>query len=114
MYGWRARIGCVFPSRGDTKMYEFYQMVPKGVVLVPHIIGLYNLTKEELSAAYLKYKAAARELAQVGVDVIALGGSPLFQLKGFGSDLEMIQDVEQETGIPTLTGLTAEVEAMRL
>lgn len=114
MYGWRARIGKVEPSRGDTYQYEFYQMAPKGVVLVVSIIGLFNLTKEELSAAYLKYKAAARELAQVGVDVIALGGSPLFQLQGFGSDREMIQDVEQETGIPTLTGLTAEVEAMRV
>lgn len=113
MYGWRARIGKVIASRGDTFIYEFYQMVPKGVVLVPHIIGLFNLTKEELGTAYLKYKTAARDLAQVGVDVIALGGSPIFQLKGFGSDLEMIQDVERETGIPTLTNVTAEVEAMR-
>ncbi len=83
MYGWRARIGVVFPSRGDTLMYEFYQVVPKGVVLVVSIIGLFNLTKEELSASYLKYMAAARDLAQVGVDVITFTGSPLFQLKGF-------------------------------
>lgn len=114
MYGWRARIGKVEPSRGDTYQYEFYQMAPKGVVLVVSIIGLFNLTKEEISAAYLKYQEAARDLAEVGVDVIALGGSPVFQLKGFGSDKEMIQEIEQETGIPTLTGLTAEVEAMRI
>ncbi len=113
MLGWRARIGKVEPSRGDTYQYEFYQMAPKGVVLVISIIGLFNLVKEEISATYLKYREAARELAQVGVDVIALGGSPIFQLRGFGSDLEMIREVEQETGIPTTTGLTAEVEAMR-
>src|SRR3990172_12924257 len=80
MYGWRARIGKVEPSRGDTYQYEFYQIAPKGVVLVVSIIGLFNLVKDELSAAYLKYKAAARDLAEVGVDVIALGGSPVFQL----------------------------------
>ena len=114
MYGWRARIGKVEPSRGDTYQYEFYQIAPKGVVLVVSIIGLFNLVKDELSAAYLKYKAAARDLAEVGVDVIALGGSPVFQLKGFGSDIEMIQEIEKDTGIPTTTGLTAEVEAMRL
>ncbi len=113
MYGWRARIGEVFPSRGDTFMYEFYQIVPKGVVLVPHIIGLYNLTKEEFTAAYLKYKDGARDLAEVGVDVIALSGAPLFQLKGFGSDLEMIREVEKETGISTITSTTADKEAMR-
>ena len=112
MYGWRARIGMVFPSRGDTFMYEFYQIVPKGVVLVPHIIGLYNLTKEEFTAAYLKYRDGARDLAEVGVDVIALSGAPLFQLKGFGSDLEMIGEVEKETGISTITSTTADMEAM--
>jgi hypothetical protein len=26
MYGWRARIGHVAPSRGDTLIYEFYKM----------------------------------------------------------------------------------------
>ena len=113
MYGWRARIGVVFPSRGDTYIYQFYQVVPKGVLLVPAIIGLFNLTKEELGASYLKFKDAAKELAQVGVDTIALTGTPLFQLKGLGSDLEMIKEVEAETGIPTLTSVTAEVEALR-
>jgi len=113
MYGWRARIGIVFPSRGDSFIYEFYQIVPKGVVLVPSIIGLFNLTKEELSAAMLEYRTAALDLAKVGVNAIALTGSPLFQLQGFGSDLEMIREVEKETGIPTLTSVTAEVEAMR-
>jgi maleate isomerase len=113
MYGWRARIGQVVPSRGDSFIYEFYKIVPKGVVLVPAIIGLFHLTKDELKAAYLKYKAAARDLAEVGVDVIVLAGSPLFQLKGFGSDLEIIQEVEKEMGIPATTSVTAEVEAMR-
>ena len=113
MYGWRARIGKVIPSRGDTFIYEFYQIVPKGVVLVPSIIGLSNLTKDELGAAILKYKTAARELAQIGVDTLMLAGSPVFQLQGFGSDLEMIREVEKETGIPTSATVTAEVEAMR-
>ena len=114
MYGWRARIGEVFPSRGDTFMYEFYQIVPKGVVLVSHIIGLHNLTKDEFAAAYLKYKDGARDLAKVGVDLIALSGAPLFQLKGFGSDLEMIRELEKETGIPTITSTTADIEAMHV
>lgn len=112
MYGWRARIGKVTPSRGDSFMYEFYQLVPKGVVLVSHIVGLSHLTKKEFTAAYLKYLDGARELAQVGVDVITLGGAPLFQLQGFGSEAAMIQEVEKETGIPTITSVTAVMEAM--
>ena len=113
MYGWRARIGKVEPSRGDTYQYEFNRMAPRGVILVVSILGLSKLTQDEISAAYKKYRDAARELAEIGVDVIALGGSPIFQLQGFGSDLEMIREIEEDTGIPTTTGLTAEVEAMR-
>ena len=29
MYGWRAKIGHVAPSRGDTLVYEFYKMLPE-------------------------------------------------------------------------------------
>ncbi len=114
MYGWRARIGAVLPSRGDTFMCEFYQIVPKGVVLVVSIIGLFNLTKEELGGAFLKYKEGAKELAKVGIDVLLIAGSPLFQLQGYGSDIEMINLIEMETGIPTTTSTVAEVEAMRV
>ena len=34
MYGWRAKIGHVAPSRGDTLVYEFYQMLPEGFMIL--------------------------------------------------------------------------------
>ena len=34
MYGWRVRIGHVAPSRGDTLVYEFYQMLPAGFMML--------------------------------------------------------------------------------
>ena len=34
MYGWRARIGHVAPSRGDTLVYEFYHMFPEGFMML--------------------------------------------------------------------------------
>ena len=34
MYGWRARIGHVAPSRGDPVVYEFYKMFPEGVMML--------------------------------------------------------------------------------
>ena len=34
MYGWRARIGFIAPSRMDSFIYEFYKIVPEGVVAV--------------------------------------------------------------------------------
>ncbi|MBI2090568.1 MAG: hypothetical protein HYT78_17795 [Deltaproteobacteria bacterium] len=37
MYGWRGRIGLIFPSRGDTFVYEFYKMLPEGFIATPAI-----------------------------------------------------------------------------
>ena len=34
MYGCRARIGHVAPSRGDTLVYEFYKMFPEGFMML--------------------------------------------------------------------------------
>ena len=113
MYGWRGRIGVVFPSRGDTFTYEFYKMVPEGIVLVSSCLNLYELTKEQLREAEKKYDEAAKDLAQVGVDVIVLTGSPLFQLKGLGSDKAAIERIQKATNIKTTTGITSEIEAIK-
>ena len=34
MYGWRARIGHVAPSRGDTLVYEFYKIFSEGFMIL--------------------------------------------------------------------------------
>ena len=34
MYGWRACVGHVAPSRGDTLVYEFYRMLPEGFMIL--------------------------------------------------------------------------------
>ena len=113
MYGWRGRIGVVFPSRGDTFTYEFYKMVPEGIVLVSTCLKIYELTKEQLSEAMRQYDDAAQDLAQVGVDVMVLTGTPPFRLKGVGSDRAAIERVQKTTNIPTTTGITSEIEALK-
>ena len=113
MYGWRARIGIVFPSRGDTLTYEFYKMAPDGIVLVFSCLNLSQLTTDQFRTAAKKYDEAAKDLAQVGVDIIVLSGSPLFQLQGVGSDIEAMNRVQKMTGTIITTGITAEIEALR-
>ena len=112
MYGWRGRIGVVLPSRGDTFTYEFYKIVPEGVVLVTSCLHIYQLTKDQLQEAAKKYDQGAADLAEVGVDIIVLAGSPLFHLMGPGSDREIIEKVQKMTGTKTTTGVTSEVNAL--
>ena len=61
MYGWRGRIGVVLPSRGDTLTYEFYKIVPEGVVLVTSCLHIYQLTKDQLQEAAKRYDEAAKD-----------------------------------------------------
>jgi len=114
VYGWRARIGKITPSRSDTFTYEFYKIVPEGVVLVLSGYTMYKLDREAIDSAYNKIEESARDLAQVGVDfIIAGGGVNLFSQKGKGSDRKAIERIEELTKIPCTTSITADMDAFK-
>ena len=113
MYGWRARVGFIAPSRGDTFNYEFYKIVPEGVVLIMSGMTFYSLSPDNFKLANENMERYALDLAKVGVDYMYLGGSPLFTHIGLGSDKEAIARIEKLTGIPCTTSITAEVDSLR-
>ena len=113
MIGWRARIGSIQPSRGDTFTYEFYQMVPKGIVLVLTSTNITKLVPSEFERAWGEYEQAAKLLATEDVDFIMVGGTPIIALKGAGSDEEIVARIEAATKIPTTHGIQAVVEALK-
>ena len=83
MYGWRARIGKISPSRSDTFTYEFYKIVPEGVVLVLSGFTIHKLVTDDIDKAAQRLETSAKDLAKVGVDfIIAGGGVNLFSQKG--------------------------------
>ena len=51
MIAWRARIGSIQPSLGDTFAYEFYKIVPEGVGLVTTSTNIRELTEAEFERA---------------------------------------------------------------
>lgn len=113
MIGWRARIGTIQPSRGDTFAYEFYKIVPEGVVLVMTATNIKELTDDELARALNEYEQAGRILAAEEVDFIVIGGSPVIALKGKGADQEIAARIQAATNIPAIHDLTAVIEAFR-
>lgn len=113
MIGWRARFGRIEAVRGDTFAYEFYRMVPQGVVLVHTSINMARVTKDELEQALGKYDREAERLAKEEVDVLNIGGSLVSSQKGVGSDKELSNRIENAFNIPTFCGLTAVVEALQ-
>lgn len=67
MYGWRARIGHVAPSRGDTLVYEFYKMFPEGFMMLNTTGTVRQLVDDDFERQLQRIEEAVQDL----VDTIA-------------------------------------------
>ncbi|HEY2987866.1 MAG TPA: hypothetical protein VGL11_09070 [Candidatus Binatia bacterium] len=113
MIGWRAKIGHVAPSRGDTFVYEFYRILGAGFLLLNTTGTIRRLVDEHLERQLERLEEATVDLAETGADFIILGGSPIFTRLGPGSDREVAARLEAKVGVPVAAGMTCEVEALR-
>jgi maleate isomerase len=113
MYGWRARIGHVAPSRGDTLVYEFYRILPEGFMILNSTGTVRQLVDTDFEKQLQRIEEAVQDLVENRCDSIIFSGSPLFTRLGFGSERELGKQLTAMYGIPIAAGLTAEVEALR-
>ena len=113
MYGWRARIGHVAPSRGDTLVYEFYKMFPEGFMMLNTTGTVRQLVDSDFEAQLSRIEEAVQDLVDNSCDSIIFSGSPLFTRLPFGADRELGKKLSDKFGVPVAAGLTAEVEALK-
>ncbi|MGH7872950.1 MAG: maleate cis-trans isomerase family protein [Candidatus Binatia bacterium] len=113
MYGWRAKIGHVAPSRGDTLVYEFYQMLPTGFMILNSTGTIRQLVDADFVRQLQRIEEAAADLVDNKCDSIIIGGSPLFTKLGHGSDIEMGKKLSAQFRVPVAAGITGEVEALK-
>ena len=113
MYGWRARIGHVAPSRGDTLVYEFYKMFPEGFMMLNTTGTVRQLVDSDFEAQLSRIEEAVEDLVDNNCDSIIFSGSPLFTRLPFGADRELGHKLSDKFGVPVAAGLTAEVEALK-
>ena len=113
MYGWRARIGHVAPSRGDTLVYEFYKMFPEGFMMLNTTGTVRQLVDSDFEAQLSHIEEAVEDLVDNNCDSIIFSGSPLFTRLPFGADRELGHKLSNKFGVPVAAGLTAEVEALK-
>ncbi|HWH77137.1 MAG TPA: hypothetical protein VNT76_07185 [Candidatus Binatus sp.] len=113
MYGWRARIGHIAPSRGDTLVYEFYKMFPEGYMMLNTTGTVRQLVDGDFEKQLGRIEEAAQDLVDNNCDSIIFSGSPLFTRLPFGADRELGKKLSDKFGVPVAAGLTAEVEALK-
>ncbi|MEE9185660.1 MAG: maleate cis-trans isomerase [Candidatus Binatia bacterium] len=113
MYGWRARVGHVAPSRGDTLVYEFYKMFPEGFMMLNSTGTIRQLVDTDFDKQLQRIEEATLDLGENQCDVIIIGGSPLFTKLGYGSDIEMGKRLTEKLKVPVAAGITGEMEALK-
>lgn len=113
MYGWRARIGHVAPSRGDTLVYEFYKIFSEGFMILNTTGTVRQLVDGEFEKQLARIEEAVQDLVENHCDSIIFSGSPLFTRLPFGSDRQLGKKLSDKFGVPVAAGLTAEVEALK-
>jgi len=113
MYGWRARIGHVAPSRGDTLVYEFYKIFSEGFMILNTTGTVRQLVDGDFEKQLERIEEAVQDLVENRCDSIIFSGSPLFTRLPFGSDRQLGQKLSDKFGVPVAAGLTAEMEALK-
>lgn len=113
-YGWRGKIGHVFPARVyDSTANELHQMAPEGVLVGATSLNIQKLVSEEFEKALLGYEDAAKALAFENYQCIIIGGDPIITRQGPGFDKELIERIENIVQIPVTTTITASMDALR-
>ena len=113
MHGHRARIGYTSPPAAtEVFPYEFYKIVPDGVTLVINTLPLVDRTNDEVDRAYDVSLNVAHAMARAGVDIFVFGGLPINASRGFANADEMAKATEDEIGIPVVTSLSSQRDAL--
>lgn len=114
LYGWRAKLGLVYPSPGWVMEPEFYAMSPKGVITLTTRVSFNTTTVEGLQQVGPQSIEAARLLADVPVDSLVLGCTSGSFVNGAAYNRELIAKMQEATGgIPCTTTASAVAEALK-
>lgn len=97
----------------DIGAYQFYKVAPPGMMFVVTHWHLEAYSRDAVLAGLDDLRAGIDVLAERGVDVISIGGVPVSAVLTRPRVLEMIDEVEQRTGIRCSSTFESYVSAMR-
>jgi maleate isomerase len=119
MYGWRARLGILVPSKIISVEPEFQLMMPEGVSCHYHRYPFHGGKNNEEDVQQLKEAAefvgdAAEIITHVSPSVVVMTGTAISFIGGYGYDQMLIKKMKERNGnLPTTTTSTSVIEAFR-
>lgn len=115
-YGWRARIGIVYPNTGTVMEPECYAMAPEGVTIHTDRLPLSIMTVKGLGDMMKSddTERCTAALAEAPLHSIVFGGTSATFLNGMGYDEEIRKRMARVSrGIPVTTTSSAALKGLR-
>lgn len=112
-YGWRGIVGMVKPTFRPGSTEDFIRLMPEGVGVIPLRVGVREGTEQVFLNALETVKQRVAELAEIGVDVIVISGTPLTMLYGREGDARITQELQEKHGIPIITSTRSLLNAFQ-
>jgi maleate isomerase len=113
MFGYRARIGYISPSIIELNGYDFYRMVPEGVGLIAVTCMVGGWEQDAYREALSRVEACCHELGRRACDYVIHGGAPLVLAQGKGFETDLVEKMQNITGVPCTTSIVAALDAFR-
>lgn len=114
-YGWRAKVGKLNPTViASTFVYEFYRVVPPGVMLLTRNLSVKDVRNPaDLDASVALMEEAVKELKRAGADLMLGAGIPVLLSGGAGGHDKILKLLADLSGLPAITTLSSAVDAFR-
>ena len=112
MYGWRARLGRINPSPETVGDEEWRQLCPEGTTVVSTRMFIEAVDRVGLTNMVKNVERAAKELATARPNVILMAGTAGAFTGGPGFDQQLVNRIEDASGVPATTTMTAVLAAL--
>jgi maleate cis-trans isomerase len=110
---WRGVVGDIKPTHRPGSLEEFIRLLPEGIGVIPLTVGIKSGTEKEFHDVLELYKQKAAELADLGVNLIHIGGAPPMMVHGFSGEEKIVKGLEAEHKLPVSTSGKSQTDAMR-
>jgi len=106
-------LGMIFPPANYPVPPEATRLYPSGITFLARGVGLTGMTPEGYDEAIPRVIPAAKELAAEGATAISVMGTSLTFYKGAAFNQQIIDEVQQATGLPTTSMSSGIVDGLR-
>ncbi len=110
----KRRIGYLYPLEAiDLMPYQFYRLVPEGVLIVMLPMGGKEFSTKEVERIFTPLDEYLTKMVDRKVDIIVRGGIPLSLLMGLEHHDKILSHIKASTGLPATSNLLNVIAAAK-